>query len=327
MDSEIRLPAQVQAAVEMAEELHAQMFAKQEPEVPVQEDEVEEESDVEEEAPETTEDDDTQTEGTEYDVPHDDDVEELRKFKARYLTLKGMYDADVPRLHKELKELKQSVFDKFNTMIESKTTPETPAETVDEFKAFEEEYGTDFVSQLRKLIANEASQYIKPVQEQVASVEDTQVKSAQSSFVDYLNNSVTGDWKAAWEGKDPKFTEFLNKPDPSGLYTYAELLQQYNSKWDADRMAKVFNLYFKETAPVETVTTIKETKSRPDKDAMIAPSRTTTQSTPSSDEKIVWTKEKLAEFQKLDRAGKYSKEESQKLWNDLLAAPAENRFK
>lgn len=316
------LPRQVQKQVEEAEATHAKMFGQQteeetvvdnvEPEVP-ETPAVEEE--VEDSPEETT---------PEYDVPHDDDLEELRKFKARYLTLKGMYDADVPRLHKELKELKQSVFDRFNTIIEDKekTEPQVPV-VDDEMSKFEEEYGTDFVQQLRKIIANEASQYVKPIKEQVDSVEDTQVQTAKSSFVDYLNTAVKGDWQNAWQGNDPKFQEFLNSTDPNGLYTYAELIDKYNTEWDADKMAKIFNIYYDSQKPA---TPIPE-KTRPDKEAMIAPSRQPAQSTPQSEEKIIWTKDKLAEFQRLDRMGKYPKEDSLKLWNDLLAAPAEGRFR
>lgn len=324
MESEVTLPRQAQEAVDMAEKLHAQMFKEQEVEAPAKDEEEVVVDDTPKEDDESTVDDDTPNE--EYDVPHDDDVEELRKFKARYLTLKGMYDADVPRLHKELKELKQSVFEKFNSVIEDKAKTETPPkeETVDELAKFEEEYGTDFVSQLRKLIANEASQLVKPVQEKVESVEDTQVKTAQTSFTDYLDQSVKGNWRDAWEGKDPKFQEFLEKSDPSGLYTYADLITLYNTQWDADRMSKIFNLYYEENA---TPAKPAPQQSRPDKEAMIAPSRTQVQSTPASDEKLIWTSEKLAEFQKLDRAGKYSKEESAKIWDDLLSAPAEGRFK
>lgn len=327
MESEVTIPRQAQEAVDMAEKLHAQMFNQQEVEVPAEKDEEEVETTEVTDDGDTNVDDDTQTE---YDVPHDDDVEELRKFKARYLTLKGMYDADVPRLHKELKELKQSVFEKFNSVIEEKAKTETPPkeETVDDLAKFEEEYGTDFVSQLRKLIANEASQLVKPVQEKVESVEDTQVKTAQTSFTDYLDQSVKGNWRDAWDGKDPKFQEFLEKQDPSGLYTYADLINLYNTQWDADRMSKIFNMYFEETATPEVPIVPKPApQSRPDKEAMIAPSRTQVQSTPASEEKLIWTSEKLAEFQKLDRAGKYSKEESLKLWDDLLSAPAEGRFK
>lgn len=324
MESEVTLPRQAQEAVDMAEKLHAQMFKEQEVEASAKDEEEVVVDDAPKEDDESTVDDDTPNE--EYDVPHDDDVEELRKFKARYLTLKGMYDADVPRLHKELKELKQSVFEKFNSVIEDKAKTETPPkeETVDELAKFEEEYGTDFVSQLRKLVANEASQLVKPVQEKVESVEDTQVKTAQTSFTDYLDQSVKGNWRDAWEGKDPKFQEFLEKSDPSGLYTYADLINLYNTQWDADRMGKIFNLYFEENATPAKPT---PQQSRPDKEAMIAPSRTQVQSTPASDEKLIWTSEKLAEFQKLDRAGKYSKEESAKMWDDLLSAPAEGRFK
>lgn len=329
----MKLPAQVQEAADLAEKLHAQMFPQQDDDEKQEQDQTEETQDEgvdQDEEDSQKEDSDTDT-SDEYDVPHDDDLEELRKFKARYLTLKGMYDAEVPRLHKELKELKASVFEKFNQAFEEKAkqeqTKQESSQEQDELAKFEEEYGSEFVQQLRKLIAKEATQYVKPVQEQLESVEDTQIRAARTSFESYLDDKVGKQWRKAWYGSDPKFIEFLQQPDPSGLYTYGELAELYNNNWDADRLAKVFNTYFKTQQPQVPTEPQQKPKPKPQQEAMIAPSRTSNQPAPTADDKIIWTKEKMDEFQRLDRQGKYGKEESARLWNDLLSALAENRIR
>lgn len=321
------LPRQVEEAAAMAEELHAKMFSQQEqtPEpADEQEDEVE---DQEEDTSELENDDEVEEED---ELPHDDDVEELRKFKARYMSLQGKYNSEVPRLHQELRELKQSVFQKLEQQIDQRQqqqeVPQKPQEP-DKLSAFKEEYGEDFVESLRALIQAEAEAKImatiKPVQEQVSSVEYTQVRAAQQSFMGYLDETVKGDWRGLWEGKDPKFIEFLNQPDPSGLYTYGDLVQQYNNNWDADRLAKVFNTYL-ESKPQPKP---KPEQPNPAKQAMVAPNRSTQHTAPKTTDKIIWTKDAIKEFEKNDRMGRYNPEQSKAMWEDLLSAVAENRVR
>lgn len=309
----MEIPKQVDEAADLATQLHEQMFTPQAPVEP----EVIDPPDDNQPAPEANTDE-------EPDVPHDDDIEELRKFKERYLHLKGKYDAEVPRLNNELKEFKQTVFERLEAQVKQ-TPTENTEQPVDKFAKFKEEYGEDLFEAIKELAGIQAEERlntrIKPVEDQVSSVEDTQIKTAQQNFVNYLDTKVTGDWKKLWNGEDPKFLEFLEKPDPSGLYTYGDLVKAYNDNWDADRLSTVFNLYLKENTPVAPKT------SNPTKDAMVAPSRQTTHTTPSINDKRIWTTAAMQEFQQKDAKGLYTPEESKAMWDDLLAAPSENRFK
>ena len=174
----MELPRQVEEAANIVEEL--MQGIQQAPQQEAQEETVQTQE-------ETVEEDET---SEEQDVPHDDDVQELRKFKDRYLSLKGKYDAEVPRLHQELREFKQSVFERL--------APQTPKEEQkvenDKVAKFKEEYGEEFVESLRELLKVEVDPLIKSnvsqVEQQVASVEDTQVKAAQQNFASYLDTKV-----------------------------------------------------------------------------------------------------------------------------------------
>jgi hypothetical protein len=310
------VPSQVEEAAVLAEQLHSEMFLTNSEEEEVKpEEEVKEEPENEEEADE------------EEDTPHDDDLDELRKFKSRYLSLKGKYDAEVPRLQHELKDLKTSVFEKLSSLAEK------PAETVKEqdkqdaiITKMKEEYGEDFIDGIYKIAEYIADQKVKAstdsVQEKITSVEDTQLKVAQENFKGYLDSKVEGNWRALWEGKDPKFLEYLQKPDPSGLYTYGDLVQMYNDQWDADKLAIVINTY------LETIKPAKKDVPKPnaERDALIAPSRSTTTTTPNLEDKQIWTKASIKEFERDDRRNKYTPEDSQKLWADLLTAASEGRI-
>jgi hypothetical protein len=313
------IPSQVEEAAVLAEKLHQDMFS-QDVEEEVKSEDIEKE--VEEEEPEV--------EGEEEDevIPHDDDLDELRKFKSRYLSLKGKYDAEVPRLQHELKDLKTSVFEKLSSIAEKPA--ETPKEQVkqdDIITKMKEEYGEDFIEGIYKIAEHIADQKVKAsvdtVQEKITSVEDAQLKVAQENFKGYLDNKITGDWRALWEGNDPKFLEYLKQPDPSGLYTYGDLVQMYNDQWDADKLAIVINGYL----GTKEVKVKKEIKPNAERDALVAPSRSTTASTPNVEDKQIWTKASIKEFERLDRRNTYSSEDSQKLWSDLLTAASEGRIR
>lgn len=306
------IPKSVEEAAELAEQLHEKMFSQ----APQEDQEV---IDTEEPSPE-----ETPTEEAN-EIPHDDDIEELRKFKAKYLTLQGKYDAEVPRLHQEIREFKQSVIEKLQDYRQPQPEVSTPP-TEDKFAKFKEEYGEELyeaMKELTKLQAEEIiAQKIQPVEQHVSSVEETQIKAAQQNFISYLDTQVKGDWKKLWAGEDPNFIEFLKQPDPSGLYTYADLVQAYNDNWDADRLGKVFNSYFEKNAP----TPKEERQPNPAQQAMVAPSRQNI-SPPVMNNARIWTQDSIKEFEAKDRAGKYSPEESQAMWDDLLLAATQGRIR
>lgn len=309
------LPKQVEEAADLAEEYMNGLNAE------------EGESEAGEEV-DTEESDEEESEEAADDETNTEEEEERNVFEEKYRVLQGKYDKEVPRLHGELKELKEKIFERLGDIETAKAQPEEKAPEVDDkMAAFKEEYGEDligyldsyFESKMKPAVAEQTKEALDPVQKQVASIEESQVQTAKDEFASYLDSNVNGDWREA--ASDPKFEEFLAQEDPSGFSTYGELLDKFNQDWDQTRMAKVFNAFYGE-GKTETP----EKKSSPDKDAIVAPSRKTQAKTPEASDKINWTRESIKQFERDDRAGKYSSEDSQKMWDDLLAAPSENRI-
>lgn len=304
------VPDQVSEAADLAEELHSRMFNP----APADDSDNAEPDDVE-------------------PAPVDDvDPDEEETYEKRYKTLKGKYEAEVPRLSRELRELKEDMFTRLQSVIDSRTPqPDTQVATADPssemLEQFAETYGEDFTDNIRKLIALEAKKLTGTVEEKVNSLEDTQFKSAQNNFVNYIDDKLKDsklDWRACWQGDDPKFIEFLQKPDPSGLYTYGDLAKMYNEAWEADKLTAIFNLYEKETTPV---TPPPKAESNTQRNNLVAPSRNTIHTAPDSTDKRIWTQDMIQEFQANDRMGKYSSEDSKFMWDDLLSALGENRIR
>jgi hypothetical protein len=303
MQDEFVTPNEVDEAARLAEELHAKMYTTEEP--------VSDEPIVEE--PVVTE---PVVEQPKADTPKEENFEE------KYLHLKGKYDAEVPRLARELRELKEQIIK--STVIED-PKPDTPS-LIDKL---EEEYGSEFVGSLKELIASEAKKLVQPVADQTASLESTQIQTAQENFKSYLDTKVEG-WRELWgsleTGTNPKFVEFLQSTDPSGLYTYADLVKLYNDNWDADKLATVFKTFLGEPV-VKDEPVVVPPKPNAVKDALIAPSRQADNPQPTSSDKKIWTQADIGEFQRRDRQGDYSEEVSKALWDDLLAAMSDGRIK
>lgn len=313
------IPRQAEEAGELAEKLHEQMFQGNPPESDVVENDGEPEQDI----PEQNE-------------PEEQDPEE-EKYKSRYMSLKGKYDAEVPRLQRDLQELKQSVIERLSqTNLQQTVKEEEKPEDVNPLlEKFKEEYGEDLLEAIKQITRMEVDplvkQSVKPVQEQVSSVEETQIKAAQQNFVNHLDTIVKTDWRAITAGyqemlagqapSDPKIAAFLTAPDPSGLYTNAELIHNYNNNWDADKLAIVFNMY--EAAKPK----VQSKQNTQDQNAMIAPSKNNVHSSPNISDARIWTKEAQEQFVRDDRAGKYSSEESLAMWNDLMLAPSQGRMR
>ena len=323
-----QVPRSVEEAAELAEKLHAQMFnqSSEEDTTEIIDPDEDSQDDVVEDEDEDTDEDDFDGDDGESDTSDEDDLEELRKFKKRYQSLQGKYNAEVPRMAETIRELKTSITQLAAQQVAQQQANQKPAEQeVDPLAKFQEEYGEDFVSDLRKLIDLEVANRVAPIQQATQSVEETQIKTAQENFKTYLDSKVDkGNWRELWEGKDQKFIEFLQKPDPSGLYTYGELVQLYNDNWEADKLATIFNNYF------EASTTNKQQKRNtpnPQQDALIAPNRQNSQPTPKLEQGKIWTQQDIADFERLDRQGKFTADESKAMWDDLLNAMATNRIR
>lgn len=313
------IPKQVEEAAELAEELMGNL--NKDP----NEEEAEEQVPEPEEAPlEPAPEEDEETQDAEADTQEEDEED---SFEQKWKSLQGKYNSEVPRLNQELKDLKASIFERLGELGEKapEAIQETEPEVPEKVQKFLDEYGDEYADGLKAyfehMIAPQLKESIAPVQQQVSEFEETQVKVAQGNFTNYLSEKVNGDWEKLWAGEDQGFVDFLAKPDPSGLYTYGDLVRQYNDNWDADKLAIVFNTYLGENTPP-----VKAAK-HPTEDARIAPNRRGVDATPKSDEAKVWTQQTIKEFQASDRRGEYSTEESKRLWDDLLSAPSQNRVR
>lgn len=269
-------------------------------------------------------DNDTDDKQASVDNSTDDDDTDFKKWKARYTILKGKYDAEVPRLSHELKELKEHVTSLSKKEEDEQARIANEKDTAD-FESFKETYGEAFVEKIQKLVEKKFEEKISPYKKEIDNVKEDNIKAAQTTFMNQLDAKAEG-WRDLWEGKDPKFIDFLSQSEPSGLYTYGDLLRTYNDKWDSDKMARVFNIYKEQTKQTHTKPTDSQRKLDVP-DTLMTPSRSTATPSPSDNKKKIWTESDISKFMLEERQGKYSPEDAEKIWDDILAAPSEGRVR
>lgn len=296
MPDEFQYPKEIAEQADMAEALHAQLFPVT-PDTPPEPDPVIEEPVVE---------------------PVDE------SFKTKYETLKGKYDAEVPRLAQELREFKETYINNQLAQLKQQEPQPEPEPENPVLAAMRAEYGDEFIEQLSTLIQLQTKplvqEYTKPLVEQAHSLEEIQTTLARADFEKHLDTTAKG-WREAYES-DPKFGEFLTQPDPTGLYTYGDLLKVYSENWDKQKMSTLFNLYLNQNKVPEVAP-----QQNPAREALVAPSRTPSNPTPNVNDAKIWSIAEVEEFKRNDREGKYSTEDSKLLWDDLLQAASQNRIR
>jgi hypothetical protein len=178
------------------------------------------------------------------------------KWEQKYKTLKGMYDAEVPRLHADLRELKAQVE---SLRKASETKPVEPAKPAAPTKlvtdADVEAFGQDLIEVQRKVAREVASEFRgeldamraenEKLREQLTST-GTQVSEA--SFEQRLYRMVP-DFETV--NADPKWIAWLNEVDPLLRAPRSSVAQQAFNRGDAEGVAHYVAMFKQTIAPVE----------------------------------------------------------------------------
>lgn len=249
------------------------------------------------------------------------------KWEQKYKTLKGMYDAEVPRLHADLRDLKAQVD---NLRKASETKPVEPAKPAAAEKlvtdADVEAFGSDLIEVQRKVAREVAAEFRgeldamraenEKLREQLTST-GTQVSEA--SFEQRLYRMVP-DFEAV--NADPKWIAWLNEVDPLLRAPRSSVAQQAFNRGDAEGVAHYVSMFKKSVAPVEP--TADKTN---ELELQIQPNRSATSTPPTSQKGKVYTNADIEKmFRKATDLGvKGRVDEAKKLEAEIDAAFMEGR--
>lgn len=256
-------------------------------------------------------------------------------WQAKYLTLKGMYDAEVPRLHAQMRELNTQV----QQLIAENATVKasTPAKTPDPAKTLiteqdKEAFGTDLLDLIdrateQKLAASRETEAqlraeLQELKGKVGRVDETVGSSSKEIFLDRLAKQVPN-WEAL--NVDQGFLTWLSEVDPVyGLPRQTALNNAYESL-DANRTAVIFKQY-QATLPAAPQP---QQQARQELQRQVAPTRSRTSSAPatSAADKRVFTQGEIATFYEEWRRGYIDANDAVSMEKEIHAAIAEGRVR
>ena len=238
-----------------------------------------------------------------------------------------MYDAEVPRLHADLRDLKAQV-DALRKAAETK--PVEPAKPAVAEKlvtdADVEAFGSDLIEVQRKVAREVAAEFRgeldamraenEKLREQLTST-GTQVSEA--SFEQRLYRMVP-DFEAV--NADPKWIAWLNEVDPLLRAPRSSVAQQAFNRGDAEGVAHYVSLFKQSNKPVEP--TADKTN---ELELQIQPNRSATSTPPTSQKGKIYTNADIEKmFRKATDLGvKGRTDEAKKLEAEIDAAFMEGR--
>jgi hypothetical protein len=174
-------------------------------------------------------------------------------WQQKYKTLKGMYDAEVPRLHSDIRELKSQM----ESLRKAAEAPKAEPKPVKAEKlvtdADVEAFGSDLIEVQRKVAREVAAEFrgeldaMKAENEQLREqLNATGSKVSEASFEQRLHRLVP-DFQDV--NVDPKWIAWLNEVDPLLRGPRIAVAQEAFNRGDAEGIAHYIGLFKQTLAP------------------------------------------------------------------------------
>lgn len=170
------------------------------------------------------------------------------EFKQKYNTLKGKYDAEVPRLHQQIRELNDKMKAMEALHSAAQAQPVKPKERVSLVTdADRAEFGEELLDVQRRVAKEVSSEYEDRLAQQEQVIRELQAKLHQTgnqvgemSFAQRLRAAVPDFDKI---DADERWVAWLNEYDPMLRGPRRELAQVAFNNGDADSVAHYVNLF------------------------------------------------------------------------------------
>lgn len=264
----------------------------------------------------------------------------------KYKTLQGMYNAEVPRLHQQNREMTQRVQQMEQLLAslsaQQQQAPTTSQPTVDKLVTDKdvEEYG-ESLDVMRKVSREE----LIPVAERLAQIE-TMLRQMQDNVVPQVQNLAQRQQVSAeqqfWAdlavavpnfrdvNKDEAFQSWLLEADPLTGITRQTYLDDAQRNLDAQRVVNFFRTWLEITGQAAVAqSTGSATAPTSELEKQVAPGRSRGAGAPASTNKAkVYAPADITKFFNDVRSGKYKgrEQERDRIERDIFAAQRENRI-
>lgn len=239
------------------------------------------------------------------------------KWEARFKTLSGKYNAEVPRLHAAIKE-RDAQLNSLTQEVEAlKASLAKPRESLVKPEEVNE-FGEPLVDLIRRAAREEVSAKDAELAELRRKLESVQVATVESKEVGFYDklNSMVPDWMAI--NDDVEFHAWLGEIDELTGSQRQSILAEAEVKRDADRVARFFKAFKK-------VQQDKAAVAGSSLDSQVAPETSRVDAPPQG--KKIWTRGEIAEFYARDRRGEFSPEQAAAIDAEIQSAVAEKRVR
>lgn len=246
--NDVTVPPQIQAQMDAAHALQSQLYRQEPPANPVPQTvtEAEPEAIVAEPPVEPT-----PTEVQPVAAPPVD-AQPAEDWQQKYKTLKGMYDAEVPRMHRQLKDSAAEMAELRARLEQVERRPEAQPENTASVSAKDvEDFGQDLMNMVQRVAAAAATkaaaelraEFTKERQallNQMGNVQQAVVKSESDKFWDRVI-ALVPDWKQV--DADKGWIGFLNTTPEFSTETYMSLASKAVAAGDAEKVANLVKLW------------------------------------------------------------------------------------
>lgn len=230
-------------------------------------------------------------------------------FKQKYNTLRGKYDAEVPRLHAQVKDLVQELTDIKKQLAEKAAEPKEPVKLVTDDEV--EEFGEDLINVARKV----AKEEFQPIIDQLKAENETlkeQITNTgnqvtEMSFEQRLAQAIP-DFGVI--NRSPEWIAWLDEYDPMIRGPRKIAAQNAFNNSDVEAIADYVNMFKEAMAPApadDPKPDAKEEQRKEELNRQVTPESNTSNVTPTPED----GKKRL-----------YTAKQADKVWNDIQTALA-----
>lgn len=261
----------------------------------------------------------------------------------KYRTLQGMYNAEVPRLHQQNKELtgRLQQMEQLLATISQQSRATQQQQVTDEpliTQEDQDEYG-ESLDVMRRVtreelipVAQKIAQIDRLLQQlqvnvvpQVNAVVQRQALSAEQQFWSDLSGFVP-QWKDI--NNDPAFQAWLLEIDPLSGITRQTILEDAQSALDVRRVGNFFKSWLEITGQANVAQNTRRNVSASELERQVAPGKGRNTGSPSGSNAKTYSPDDIREFFDAVRQGKYKGREAERdrIERDIFAAQRDGRI-
>lgn len=259
------------------------------------------------------------------DEPNKDEDRDAAYWRHRHNVIEGKYRAEVPKLHTEIRELKDAIAEKDRELEQAKqASPAASPQgdlTDEQLAEFKEAFGEEVVDFVSRMVAQKAGNApddkVEELESRLSRFEQEKAEDAEARFWADLEEAVP---KYLTINQDPTFLRWLGEFNPNTGQTYQDDLVSAQHAGNARGVAKVFKLFLKQSPGTEQEPAKKQV---PEED--IEPRASGNSTPPPAGRGRTWSGADISDFYRDRMKGKFSKEEAERLEADIFAAQKEGR--